>query len=131
MLPPSARSRPQTRRIVVVFPAPSGPMRLNISPAATDNDRSRTAVAGPYRFVTGPSAMASPISLAPRVDERNVGLDRHADLQNARAVVDGHLHAVDELRTVLGGLHVSRGELRFRRDVADRAGQTRPAGIGE
>ena len=39
-------------RIDVVLPAPSGPIRPNISPASTANDTSSTARTAPYRLVT-------------------------------------------------------------------------------
>ncbi len=41
--PLSGRSRPQTMRIAVVLPAPSGPMRPQIRPAGTVSERPRTA----------------------------------------------------------------------------------------
>ena len=58
-------------------------------------------------------------------------VDRHAQLQDARAVVHGDLDAVDELRSLFGGLHVARRELGARRHEGDLALEPWSAGVGE
>jgi hypothetical protein len=45
--PPSGRTRPTTIEKIVVLPAPFGPRRPTISPAATSTDTSRTTVRPP------------------------------------------------------------------------------------
>ena len=52
MAPLFALRSPQSSLIVVVFPAPSGPMRPNISPRLTVYDTPATASVVPKRFVT-------------------------------------------------------------------------------
>src|SRR5262245_21108721 len=59
--------------------------------------------------------------------ERNLRFDGHPLLENALAVIDGDLDAVDELGAVFRRLNVARRELRLRRDVADLP---RQAGTG-
>ena len=51
-VPASGRSRPATRRSVVVLPAPVGPSSTMNSPSAMSSDRSRTARTSPKRLVT-------------------------------------------------------------------------------
>src|SRR5262249_16243300 len=126
--PEVAGSSPQISRIVVVFPAPSGPMRPNISPRSTENDSAVTAVGGPYRFVTRSSEM---LGIDDLLRQRNLGFDRHARLQHTLPVVDRYLDAVDELRAFVGGLNVARRELRLLRHVGELSGDTCAAGIGE
>src|SRR6187399_382148 len=103
--------------MVVVLPAPSGPIRPNISPGSTANDSSRTASVRPNRFVTRSSLMAL-------LDKLDLRFDGHTDLQHALFVVHRHLDAIHELRAVLGSLNVPRRELRSRGNVADGAGQS-------
>ena len=52
-------SRPQASRIAVVLPAPSGPIKPNISPRRTAIDMLSSARSGPYRLVTPSKTMAS------------------------------------------------------------------------
>src|SRR5262249_58322055 len=49
--PASARYKPESRLIVVVFPDPFGPMRPLISPGRIAKDRLSTATSPPNRFV--------------------------------------------------------------------------------
>ena len=63
--------------------------------------------------------------------DRQLGLDRHARLQHAVAVVGRDLDAVHELRALLRGLHVARRELRLRRDERDRPVEAAAAGVGD
>src|SRR6266566_4751692 len=125
--PASAWTRPQISRIVVVFPAPSGPIKPNISPGATLSDSSDTAMVSPYLLVTRSRMMASGISLL----QRYLRLDRHSGFQHTGAVVHSDLHAIHELRPVLGCLHVARSELGLCRDVADGARHPCSPRIGE
>src|SRR5215471_4718537 len=99
--PASAGRRPQMSRIVVVFPAPSGPMRPNISPRWTESDTPLTAVIAPYRFMTPSSTMMSS-------GKGELRFDGHPGLERAAPVVRSHLDAVDELRPLVGGLDVAR-----------------------
>src|SRR5690242_16634513 len=46
--PASGSRTPATIEIAVVLPAPLGPSNPYVSPSAIHNDRSRTAVSGPY-----------------------------------------------------------------------------------
>jgi len=48
MAPRSGVRSPSTHSIVVVLPAPLGPINPNISPSATLNDTSSTATTLPY-----------------------------------------------------------------------------------
>src|SRR5271169_2232917 len=50
--PASGRSRPATRRKVVVLPAPVGPSNTTNAPSSTASDRSETALVAPKRFET-------------------------------------------------------------------------------
>src|SRR5262245_18484359 len=50
MVPPSGARKPSTHSIVVVFPAPFGPIRPKISPSWTSNDTSETATVRPYNL---------------------------------------------------------------------------------
>src|SRR6202453_1910266 len=56
--PPSAFSRPATRRKVVFLPAPVGPSSTTNAPSSTVSDRSETALVAPKRFET-PSSTTS------------------------------------------------------------------------
>src|SRR5207245_2877748 len=123
--PASAASRPHISRMVVVLPAPSGPIRPNISPRSTDSDSASTAVVRPYRFVT-PSRMIAGITAS--LLQRDLGFHGHPRLEDAAAIVDRHLHAVHELRALVRRLHVARRELRFLRDVAERSGDAAAGG---
>ena len=49
--PASARYKPESRLIVVVFPEPFGPMRPLTSPGRTAKGRLSTATSPPNRFV--------------------------------------------------------------------------------
>ena len=120
-VPASTFSRPHISRIVVVLPAPSGPIRPNISPRSTDMTQLAHGddVAVLLRDAIERRA-AQPWLELRRSLKRNFRFDRHALLEHAVAVVDGDLHAVDELRAVFGRLHVARRELGLRRDEADR-----------
>src|SRR5205823_991866 len=114
--------------MVVVLPAPSGPIRPNISPRSTDSESASTAVVEPYRFVTRSSTMAAMGPDSPL--QWNVGFDRHARFQHAAAVVDGNLHAIHELGALVGGLYVPRRELGLLRDVAHGPWNAGTAGVG-
>src|SRR5271170_5129818 len=48
MTPRSGRRTPSTHSIVVVFPAPFGPINPKISPSLTSNETSDTATVVPY-----------------------------------------------------------------------------------
>src|SRR5437667_7789613 len=50
-------------RMVVVFPAPSGPIRPTISPRPTANDNARIASVCPKRLVTARRVTASPAAV--------------------------------------------------------------------
>src|SRR5947209_6760758 len=50
MAPESGVRKPSTHSIVVVLPAPLGPIRPKISPAWTSNDTPSTATVRPYAF---------------------------------------------------------------------------------
>src|SRR5687767_11513136 len=100
--PLSARSNPHITRIIVVFPAPSGPMMPNISPRSTAHDTFASAVVEPYRLVT--------LSRLTAAIDRNLHFDRHSHLEHARAIVDADLDAIDELRSLFRGLYVARRE---------------------
>src|SRR5271165_1557372 len=54
--PASGRSRPATRRNVVVLPAPVGPSNTTNAPSSTVSDRLDTACVAPKRFDTPSSA---------------------------------------------------------------------------
>jgi hypothetical protein len=47
MAPRSGRRTPSTHSIVVVFPAPFGPIKPKISPSLTSNETSETATVAP------------------------------------------------------------------------------------
>ena len=47
MTPRSGRRTPSTHSIVVVFPAPFGPINPKISPSLTSNETSETATVAP------------------------------------------------------------------------------------
>src|SRR5688572_13913891 len=104
---------PHIARIAVVLPAPSGPIRPNISPRSTVNETSLSAVVVPNFLTTWVNSIAD--------IECHLRFDRHALLQHAVLVVDVDAHAVDELRALLRRLHIARSEFSFRRDVANRA----------
>src|SRR5207302_11226897 len=63
--------------------------------------------------------------------ERDLRFDGHAGLEHALPVVERDFETIDQLRAILGRLHVARREFRFRRDVTDGAGRARSAGVGE
>ena len=58
-----------------------------------------------------------------------IDFDRHAGLEDALAVVDGDLDAIDELGALVGGLHVARRELGARAMNETRPGEP-IAGVG-
>src|SRR5215831_6055555 len=139
--PSCTGSRPSTVRSVVVLPAPSGPMRPNISPRATSNEISRTAWISPYDLTSRTTrTRGSDIPCLP-LEPRLCG---HAGLEEPVRVVEPDLDAVDELHPLVPRLHVLRRELRLRRDeghlsrpalaaVGDdlgRSGEPDPAEIG-
>src|SRR5512139_554049 len=120
--------------MVVVLPAPSGPMRPNISPRRTSNDKPLTASTAPNRLITRSTVMATSfigLSSLPARLQRHLGLDRHPLLEDAAAVVNRHLDAVHELRPLLAGLHVARRELGLRGHEGHLSLDPGPAGIGE
>ena len=119
--PASACSRPHISRIAVVLPAPSGPIRPNISP------RRRRRSGRPARW-SRRSASRPPVNrtASALTGSTIVRVHRHALLQDAGAVVHGDLDAVDQLRSLVGGLHVARRELGARRDEGHRARQRLP-----
>src|SRR5687767_14030262 len=57
--PAVAALNPAIKRMVVVLPAPLGPRKPTISPAATVNDRSWMTVREPYRLETDSRAMVA------------------------------------------------------------------------
>src|SRR5947208_3037572 len=68
MLPRSGRRTPSTHSIVVVFPAPFGPIKPKTSPSLTSNETSETATVVPYllwmpeTWMTGPGVPSTPTS---------------------------------------------------------------------
>ena len=59
MRPPSSPISPHADLIAVVFPAPSGPITPNISPASTASEIRSSAVVAPYFFVTSSKRIAA------------------------------------------------------------------------
>src|SRR5678816_4029291 len=113
-VPLSGANSPQTARIAVVLPAPSGPMTPNISPAFTSNDTpSRATVAS--NFLRRPST-ATTDAMASTSLQTQIDFHRHAGLQHALAVVDGDLDSIHELRALVGRLDIARRELGLRRN---------------
>src|SRR5207249_9342715 len=105
--PWSGGTNPHISRMVVVLPAPSGPINPNISPRSTDNVNSLTATVVPNFLVTRSSAMGLLVA------NWDLGLHGHAGLQHAVPVVHRHLHSIDQLRAFVSGLHVARREFCF------------------
>src|SRR5580765_3641927 len=106
-VPSSGASSPQMVRIVVVLPAPSGPMTPNISPASTLNETPSSAFVGP-KLLRRPSMeiTASTLNSSWRAAgltglQPEIDFDRHARLEHALAVVDAHLQPVHELRALI------------------------------
>src|SRR2546427_10873808 len=101
--PWSGGTNPHISRMVVVLPAPSGPISPNISPRSTDNVSSLTATVVPNFLVTRSSAMVVVVlsllclrALIARsallattvrlVRQRDLGFHRHAGFENAGTV---------------------------------------------
>src|ERR1700751_4998531 len=73
-VPASGRSRPATRRRVVVLPAPVGPSSAKNSPSAMARERSATARTEPKRLETPRSStLAIPTPVGPRRLDRPAG----------------------------------------------------------
>src|SRR5687767_3267004 len=72
--PASGRSRVESMRIVVVFPAPLGPMKPKTCPRSSENERFDTATTGPYvRVSPRASRRGLPIEVVRREEpERQV-----------------------------------------------------------
>src|SRR5512143_57150 len=114
---------PASIRIVVVFPAPSGPTRQKISPGTTAKRRRSTAVTPANLLLSPSTAIAgadSTIGACRREVDRRVS--RHPGLQIVRRVLDIDPDAVDERHTLGMCLDALRRELGLRRDERDVAG---------
>src|SRR5512135_260766 len=112
-------------RMTVVFPAPSGPTRPNISPSRTARSRERTASTAsndrPRAWVSTARALMVRSRQRRRRDaDRRVG--GQARLEQALAVLDHDLDPEDELDPVLLSLDVLGREFGLRGDVSDPAG---------
>ena len=59
--PDSGVSRPEIIEMVVVLPAPFGPSKPKISPAATSNETPSTALVLPYEKRTSPTRSGGPL----------------------------------------------------------------------
>src|SRR5437764_2436611 len=123
--PWSGGTNPHINRIVVVLPAPSGPINPNISPRSTDNVSSLTAAVVPNFLVTRSSAMGLLVA------KWDLGLHGHSSFEDTGAVVDRHLHSINQLRALVGGLDIARREFCFRRDEAHGSRNSGAAGVGE
>src|SRR5215468_4084245 len=64
--PPSGRSRPATRRSVVVLPQPLGPSSVNTSPRRTSSVARSTATCGANTLLTSSSVRTGSIAAALR-----------------------------------------------------------------
>src|SRR5712675_2259356 len=107
-LPPSGAKSPTTVLRVVVFPAPSGPMRPNISPRATSNEIPSTATTPPAYDLRRPATRTAGSAL-PSISEMRFG--GHARLEQSVRVVETDLDAIDELHALVARLNVFRRDL--------------------
>src|SRR3989338_9152195 len=98
---------PPSMRNAVDLPAPFGPRKPYSSPRRTSRSRWSTATSRPKRLVSPRVTTASRPSSGSQL-----GIGRHAGLQHAPGVADGDLHPEHEVRPLLLGLDVLRGELR-------------------
>src|SRR5580704_2301736 len=129
--PLSGGSTPASMRIVVVFPAPSGPTRPKISPECTSKLRSCTARTGPKLFPSATTSMAGRLSAARSAAVRsmdvpcgiatpfplvnlNADVGGHARLEFEIRIVDVDLHEINESDALGGRLHSLRRELGLR-----------------
>src|SRR5690349_6054511 len=107
---------PATMRMVLVFPAASGPVKPYSSPRATSNDTPRTAWVAPKRRDRS-RARITPLCVtcwmpgmsALRPGQRH--LNRHAGPQLVIGVIDAHLDREHQPIAIGARLDVARREL--------------------
>src|SRR5579875_3427128 len=93
--PESGATRPAIIATVVVLPAPLGPSRPTVSPAATENDTPSTATFGPYRLARPTtSSMRAPREqhrrpIEPMVNRPEVRDEAREGGESLRCVVEG------------------------------------------
>src|SRR5258706_12502986 len=90
-VPASARSTPASILRVVLLPAPSGPTRPKISPAAISKLKPSTAGEPANDFRSAETTIVGGISMRSQVED---GVDRHARFQLVRRVLEVDLDAV-------------------------------------
>src|ERR1039458_364165 len=127
-LPSVGSSSPQSRRSVVVLPAPSGPTRPKISPWATDKSRWSTAVSSPKRRVRPVVSMmgcmallkfpftaryittvpTAPYGRGSDLLQHDLGIGRHVRFQLVPRIVHFDFDAVHQLHPLfqIGRAHV-------------------------
>src|SRR5262245_12662777 len=93
--PASGRSRPATRRSVVVLPQPLGPRRVKTSPRPIESDAPSTAAADPNRLLT-PSSVRTVSPMPGSVFTPGPLLDHRL----------GDVLRLDDLGQVLLGVHL-------------------------
>src|SRR5438309_1634367 len=90
MLPRSGRRTPSTHSIVVVFPAPFGPIKPKTSPSLTSNETSERATVVPYlRVMPTTLTLVAPTMCAAVVDAderviRDMGRSSYSPLEQRR-----------------------------------------------
>ena len=115
---------PQRRRMVVVFPAPSGPTRPNSSPFGTSRESSIKCGQGSESFGQGLQSQWRSWILHFSLPERGgiiprISVGRHPGLQLAVWVLDIHFDPIDELHPFLLGLDLLGCKFGFRGDEGD------------
>src|SRR5262249_20142553 len=97
MTPRSGLRRPSTHSIVVVLPAPFGPINPKISPGCTSNETSSTASVRPYAFRIEATWMTGWLVTFVAGLGRG-GRERRLRRRPARLIFQAFLHARDPLR---------------------------------
>src|SRR3989338_4476313 len=109
---------PQSIRMMVDFPAPSGPTRPNISPERTSRSTPSTECTSPNDRESGVVTLTGPGNSAGviRPDSRNKRVCRHPGFQHTPRVLDFDLYGERQFDAFLFRLDVFRRELRGRRN---------------
>ncbi len=99
--------------MVVVLPAPSGPIRPKTSPCPTTRSRPSTAETAPYLLTRPVAWIAASFTALPFRTDVDLGVRRHAGFQQALGIFQLDLHGKNELGALLFCLHRLGGKLRL------------------
>src|SRR3989338_7220605 len=110
-------------RITVDFPEPLGPRKPKMSPREISRLTSWTAVRSPNLLVSPSALITAPTGDLSLLTLLYEDVRVHPGPQDLFRVIDDNLGLKDLQDTLLGGLHVARGEFRLAVDPAHGAGE--------